>query len=40
MQLMTQARSKEIVPQKTRNVQPRKVNRPRANKTLSNMGSP
>lgn len=39
-ELMTQASSKEMVPQKTRNVQPRVSQRPKANKALSNMGSP
>lgn len=40
MELMTQASSKEMVPKKTRNVQVRKVNGPRANKALSNRGHP
>lgn len=39
-ELMTWARSKEMVPNKTRNVQVRDVSGPRANKAPSNMGHP
>lgn len=40
IELTTWAGSKEMVPEKIRNVQPREVNGPRAAKDLSNMGDP